>query len=239
MLLDIIIPVYQEQDNILKTLNLLNDNLRSKANILICYDYDEDPSLIEIKKFQSKHLKINLVKNKGQGAATAIKTGLFFSNSKFVLIYNADDFHNSSRIDEMLKLGQGGYDIIAPSRYMKGGKSQGVRFSKALIAYLGSWICFHILRFPLRDITYCFRMFSRKVIENFELESKHGFTFIIEYTVKAHRKNFKMIEIPGDFRERIKGKSKFKLIEWTPHYARWAIYALNTQLKKFLNDKNK
>ena len=232
MFLDILIPVYQEQDSILRTLKLLNNNVKSESNILICYDYDEDPSLIEIEKFKSAHLKIILIKNKGVGAATAIKTGLAYSKSEFVLIYNADDFHNAMRIDEMLKLGQQGYDVVAPSRYIKGGKSQGVRISKAFIAYLGSWICFYVLRFPLRDITYCFRMFSRRVIESFKIESEHGFTFIIEYTVKAHRKNFKMIEIPGDFRERIKGKSKFKLIQWTPYYARWVVYVLNTQLKK-------
>jgi dolichol-phosphate mannosyltransferase len=232
MILDILIPVYNEQENILNTLNLIDKDVNTNSNIIICYDYDEDPSLNEIKKFSSNNHKIILVKNKGSGVASAIKSGISMSESDFLIIYNADDFHNSKNIDKMVELGKKGNDVIAPSRYIKGGISKGVRKSKALIAFAGSWVCFYILRFPIRDFSYCFRMFSRKVIDNFDIDSIHGFTIIIEYTVKAHRKNYNLIEIPATYIERVKGESKFKLIKWLPFYLRWVIYLFMTNLQR-------
>ena len=232
MNLDILIPVYNEQELILNTLNFIDKDVNTPSNILICYDYDEDPSLLEIKKFSSNKHKIILIKNEGSGVADAIKTGILKSTSDFLLIYNADDAHNSKTIDKMVDLGKKGNDVIAPSRYIKGGASKGVRKSKAFIAFIGSWFCYYILKSPIRDITYCFRMFSRKVIENFDIESTQGFTIVLEYTVKAHRKNFKIIEIPGAYIERTKGKSKFKLFTWLPFYFRWVIYLFITNFKK-------
>ncbi len=76
-------------------------------------------------------------------------------------------------------------------------------------------------------------MFSKRVIESFDVESVEGFTIVMEYTVKAHRKNFKLIELPGKHIERIKGLSKFKLLKWLPKYMIWVFYLLNTNLKKF------
>ena len=237
MILDVLIPVFHEEENISKTLNLLNQDLKTPANFLICYDYEEDPTLIEIKKFKSDIHKIILVKNNGRGVLSAIKSGLKKSKSDFLIIYNADDFHNSMLIDKMVSIGLKGYDVIAPSRFIKGGTTQGVRLSKAIIAYLGSWICYHVLRFPLRDITYCFRMFSKRVIESFDVESVEGFTIVMEYTVKAHRKNFKLIELPGKHIERIKGLSKFKLLKWLPKIHDLGILFTKYKLKKnFLND---
>ena len=64
MILDILIPVYNEQEIILNTLNSLDKDVNTPSNILICYDYDEDPSLNEIKKFSSSKHNIILVKNK-------------------------------------------------------------------------------------------------------------------------------------------------------------------------------
>ena len=236
MILDILIPVFHEEENILKVLNLLNRDVKTPSNILICYDYDEDPSLKEISKFKSDHHKIKLIKNTGRGVASAIKNGLNNSSSSFLIIYNADDFHNSLLLDKMVSLGLKGYDVIAPSRFIDGGKSEGVRFSKALTAYLGSWVCYYVLQFPLRDFSYCFRMFSRRVIETFKIESSEGFTIVVEYTVKAHRKNFNLIELPGQHIERTKGKSKFKLFKWVPKYLRWVIYLMITNVNKIFKN---
>ena len=61
MILDVLIPVFHEEENISKTLNLLNQDLKTPANFLICYDYEEDPTLIEIKK--DENLSIAEIRN--------------------------------------------------------------------------------------------------------------------------------------------------------------------------------
>ena len=48
--IDIIIPVYNEGELILETINSINQNFKLNCNIIICYDFDEDNTLKAIKK---------------------------------------------------------------------------------------------------------------------------------------------------------------------------------------------
>ena len=43
--LDIIIPVFNEEDNIAETLNGLKREIKLKFQVIIVYDYDQDPTL--------------------------------------------------------------------------------------------------------------------------------------------------------------------------------------------------
>ena len=57
MILDIIMPVFHEEENILNTLNLLEKDVKTSSNIIICYDYDSDPTLNEIKNLKVANIK--------------------------------------------------------------------------------------------------------------------------------------------------------------------------------------
>ena len=48
--LDILIPVFNENENIIKTLKNIKSVLNFNYNILICYDYDADPTIKIIKE---------------------------------------------------------------------------------------------------------------------------------------------------------------------------------------------
>ena len=48
--LDILIPVYNENDVIVKTIKQILDNVKCNYEIFICYDYNEDPTLDIINK---------------------------------------------------------------------------------------------------------------------------------------------------------------------------------------------
>ena len=60
--IDIILPVYNEEKNILETIQGIENNVKNSHRILIIYDYDEDPTINIVKK----NLKENilLIKNK-------------------------------------------------------------------------------------------------------------------------------------------------------------------------------
>ena len=73
--LDIIVPVYNEQDNILKTLSEINKLLSINYRIIIIYDYDDDPT---IKVVNDNFIKkeIIIIKNKYAGFNGAVKLSL-------------------------------------------------------------------------------------------------------------------------------------------------------------------
>ena len=95
--LDIIVPVFKEEDNISKTLEEILKNLKIKFRILIIYDFDDDPTL-EIVKKNFKRNEIICLKNKYLGFNGAIKTGFENIQANATLLYPADDHENFSLI---------------------------------------------------------------------------------------------------------------------------------------------
>ena len=131
---DLLIPVYNEGINIIKLLKYIKNSSNLVAKIYICYDFDDDSSVHAINNSEYKNNQnVILLKNFDKGPCDAIKTGISCSKSQVVVIYPADDFHNGLLLDKMYDLFLQGYDIICPSRFMKGGSMKNCPLLKYLI----------------------------------------------------------------------------------------------------------
>ena len=123
--LNIIIPVKNENKNITRVLDSFFYEVKSKFIVTLCYDNKNDNTLPEVKNYDRiKSVKVKFLKNKygNYGINGAIKTAFQNNRAKSVLIYPADDFFNADKIDKLNKLIiSSGYDIVCPSRFMKGG----------------------------------------------------------------------------------------------------------------------
>jgi hypothetical protein len=152
------------------------------------------------------------------------------------IVYPVDDFINGKIIDSMIKKYEEGYDIVAPSRFMKGGNMKNCPIIKSILVRFASFTLFHLSSIPIEDASNGFRLFSNKVIKEFSIESKLGFAYSLELLVKAHRYNYNIAQIPSSWEEREIGKSKFKIFKWLREYLRWYLYGLSTN---WLFKKNK
>jgi dolichol-phosphate mannosyltransferase len=91
---------------------------------------------------------------------------------------------------------------------------------------------------PTKDPTNGFRLFSRRVIKAFPIESRMGFTFAIELLAKAYRYNYVITEVPAQSPIRSFGESKFSYYS-IAFYLPWFIYILIFKPKsKFPNLKS-
>ena len=217
--LDILIPVFNEDEIIVKTIKNILSTVKCNFRILICYDYDEDPTIKIINEnFNSN--KIFFIKNFSRGFNNALKSGFNNSRSDAVLIYMADDHENHIMIDLCYKKFQEGYHVVCPSRFIKGGTK------------LVSFFLFNFTSFPIKDSTNSFRLFSKKLINKVKIESDKGFTMSLELTAKAHRLGFKIIELPTTWIEMKKGKSRFKIISFILPYSKWLFYIIGTSIYK-------
>ena len=228
--LDILIPVFNEDETIVKTIKNIKSVVKYNYNILICYDYDEDPTLKIIRENFLDDYKIVFVKNFSQGFNNALISGFKSSGAKAVLIFMADDHINHNMINSCYEKFKDGYHVVCPSRFIKGGKMIGNPFLKGLIAKLVSFVLFNFTSFPIKDSTNSFRLFSKELINRLEIESNKGFTLSLELTAKAHRLNYKMLEIPTVWMERDKGKSRFKLFSFILPYTKWLYYIVKTSI---------
>ncbi len=228
--LDILIPVFNEDETIVKTLKNILTFVKCNYKVLICYDCDDDPTLKIIKKKFPNEPKIIFVKNFSQGFNNALISGFKKATGEAVIFFMADDHINHNVIDLCYEKFKEGYQIICPSRFISGGKMIGNPFLKATLTRIASFFLFYFTTFPIKDSTNSFRLFPRELIDKVEVESNKGFTLSLELTAKAHRLGYKIVELPTTWIERNKGKSRFKLFTFIMPYTKWLLYIINTSI---------
>ena len=224
--LDIIIPVYNEDENIIRLLKALENKILCNFRILICYDSDNDKTLKQIKNNKVIDKELLFIKNPKQGPNSAIIQGINSSQAEIILVYMADDFENIKIINNMIKLIEQGNDLVIPSRFISEGKMIGGKKIKEKITIIGSYLIYYVAGIPYKDCTNAFKMFSKNLKEKINLDSTMGFTFALELTAKAYFLKLKITEIPSIWIEAKNRKSNFKIFKWLPYYIYWLIYSL-------------
>ena len=223
---DLIIPVYNEK-NIIKLIDYIFINSKNFINIYICYDNENDITINFIKNSNyNNSSKIILLKNIHKGPCEAIKTGIYSSKADALIVYPADDFNNGLLLDKMYELFLKGYDIVCPSRFMKGGLIKNCPLIKYIIVKIISLSLYRFSSIKIKDPTNGFRLFSRKLIERHPIKSKLGFAYSLELLVKASKNNYKITELPSIWIEREDRKSNFKILKWAKDYLKWYFLAI-------------
>jgi glycosyltransferase involved in cell wall biosynthesis len=226
--LDIVIPVYNEGENILPVLESFKRHVKTPCRVLICYDHESDDTLPVVRAYPQDTFLVQLVKNRGRGALGAVLTGFQDSTAPAVLMYPADDDYNAPRIDRMMEKFREGCDIVAASRFIPGGCMKGCPWMKAVLVRGSAFVLHYLARLPTRDPSNGLRIFSRRALDTIPIESTVGFAYSIELLVKAHRLGWRIGEVPAAWLERRAGKSRFQVLKWVPQYLKWFLYAFAT-----------
>lgn len=235
MLLSILIPVYNEAENISKVLDGIDSKVKGiPYEIDVIYDMDRDTTIPVIKKIRKNYsFNLRLVKNKyGSGVLNAIKTGFETARGEAVVFTTADVSDDPADIKKMYELIEAGYDLVSASRHMRGGrqKSRAV-FKKYMSKFIGESL-HYLTGIDTHDVTNNFKMYRKSMLNEIEIESSGGFEVGMEITVKAFAAGKKITEIPTVWNDRTAGKSRFKVAGWAPNYFRWYMYALTHRPKK-------
>lgn len=224
--LHIVVPVYNEADNFPNLYSSIKDNIKTKHQIIVIYDFDEDNTVPVVKKYL-KFKNVKLVKNElGKGVVNALKTGFNEVKKGPLIVVMADLSDDLSIVDKMYQQYLEGSSVICGSRYMKGGKQLGGPLLKRTLSRLAGLSLFVFRRFPTHDVTNNFKLYDKKVLDSIEIESSGGFEIAMEITVKAFKKGYKISEIPTTWRDRTAGEANFKLFSWLPKYLHWYLVAL-------------
>jgi len=226
--LTIVIPVFNEGGTILKTLDEIHRCVTVSAQIMIVYDSEEDTTLPPVKQLSPDFTPpVRLLRNAyGHGALNAIKTGLEGSQTDLIIVTMADLSDPPEVINDLVQAAESsGAAIVCASRYMKGGRQIGGPKFKGFLSKAAGWILFHFAHLPTHDPTNSFKLYRKSFLKNNMIESTGGFELGIELVVKAFRSNQTVMEVPTVWRNRVEGKSNFKLWKWLPHYLRWFLYA--------------
>ena len=225
--LEIIIPVYNEGENIVRTLGEIEGKVSHPHRILVVYDFDQDNTLPPLRRYiESGHAGIRMEKNHyGRGALNAIRSGFEAAEGELCLVCMGDLSDDMSAIGPMLRLADEGCDVVCGSRYMRGGRQIGGPWFKGLLSRVAGMTLHWLGGVPTHDATNSFKLYRRSLFDRIKIESRGGFEIGMEIVIKAHLLGCKIGEVPSTWRDRSGGESKFQLLKWLPHYLHWYLLA--------------
>ena len=231
----VVIPTYNEKNNILRLLNQIFALKVDGLNILIVDDNSPDGTgrLVEELKRNNIYLDI-LHRESKQGLGKAYVAGFKEALSKgadYIFEMDADFSHDPKYIPEFLKTIKN-YDLVLGSRYIKGGGVSNWNLTRRLISRFGNIYARLILGLPFHDLTGGFKCYRRQVLEKINLDdlSSVGYNFQIESTYKVYQAGFRIAEIPIIFTERAEGVSKFNFKIMLESF--WKVLQLKFKNKK-------
>jgi len=220
--LSIVLPVYNEGEAVEPVLRSLARNVTTPHELVVVYDFDEDTTVPVVRRLGSEIPQLRGLRNDlGRGVLNAMKAGIAGTAAPFVLISMADGSDEPEVVDRMVELAKGGADVVAASRYMRGGRQLGGPMLKRLMSRVAGLTLHWFARVPTHDATSNFKLYSRRFLDATAIESTAGFELALELTVKATLAHRRVAEVPTTWRDRTAGQSNFKLRKWLPHYLHW------------------
>ena len=211
----IIIPTYNEKDNIDKIINEIFLQSIDNLEILIVDDNSIDGTKEILNKLKSQN-KINLIERSSkQGLASAYIEGFKYAiehNFDFIIQMDADFSHNPKYLNEIIS-NLKTYDVVIASRNIKGGNTKGWSLFRNLISKWGSNYARLILNCPIKDLTGGFNGWKHETLNKINLDKiiSKGYLFQVEMKYKAYKSKAKIIEIPIIFEQRKQKKKKMSL----------------------------
>ncbi|MCI0449763.1 MAG: polyprenol monophosphomannose synthase [Chlorobi bacterium] len=209
----IVIPTYNESDNIVK---LIGEILLVKYNdvnieVLVVDDNSGDGTAGLVKGIGKN--TVHLIERAGKmGLGTAYIRGFQYAienNYDYVFEMDADFSHDPKSIPDLLAQ-MDKYDLVIGSRYVNGIAVVNWPLSRLIISIGASYYTRLITSLPVKDVTAGFMSYKVSSLKQIELDKikSNGYSFQIEMKYRMWKNGFKLLEVPIVFIDRRAGVSK-------------------------------
>ena len=239
MSLSIIIPAYNEEDQIKNTLKKLI-NFKKKINnidIIIIDDQSTDKTYNTVKKFSKRKKFIKIYLNKKKGLGSAIETGIKKSKSKYLSIFMADMSDSLNDLNKYYKLIQkNNVDAVFGTRFSKKSKVYGYPIFKLFLNRIFNNFVKIIFFSKYNDFTNAFKIYNRKSLLTLMPIVSENFNVFLEIPLKMIVRKYNYIITSINWSKRTKGSSKFEIRELGSMYLFTLLYCL---FEKILLNKKK
>jgi len=208
MNLSLIIPVYNEQENLpylFEAINKVMNSLNQSWEAILVDDGSYDNSLSVLKEYAEKDLShirvISFRRNFGQTAAIA--AGLDYAQGETVILLDADMQNDPADIPMMLAKLDEGYDLVSGWRINRKDNA----LTRNFPSMIANWLISSVTGVHLHDYGCTLKAYRRDVLEGFRLYGEmHRFIPVYASSVGA-----KITEMPVNHHARKYGKAKYGL----------------------------
>ena len=212
----VVIPTYNERENLREIVERVATLKIPNLRMVIVDDNSPDGTGKLADELANTYLcrvihrpyKLGL----GKAYTAAFEDILKHEKPDYIIQMDADLSHDPTTIPQFLREIKN-YDMALGSRYAPGGTIKNWNRARKWISRFGNAYARVVLNLPYHDLTGGYKCYKRQVLEaiDFASLSSVGYNFQIETTYKAHKKGYRISEIPITFTERKEGASKFDL----------------------------
>ncbi len=216
--LAIVVPAFNERENIVPLVRLLDAALPGIAWEVIFVDDDSpDGTGAAVRTLGQTDPRVRCVERIGRrGLSTACIEGILASSTSFVAVMDADLQHDETLLPRMLEtLREPACDIVVGSRYISGGGIGEWSRGRAGISSLGTRLSRFVYKADIADPMSGFFMMRREVFDSAVRRlSGQGFKILVDILASSPRP-LRIKELPYEFRQRLHGESKLDaLVAW-------------------------
>lgn len=220
MKVTVVVPTYNERDNLPVAVERLTSLPVSDLHILVVDDNSPDGTGEVADKLAVEQPDtvgvLHRTEKDGLGRAyIAGITRALDEGAEVVIQMDADLSHPAEVIPAMLdKLATSGAGVVLGSRYVPGGSTaeEWKWYRKALSAWANFYVNL-ILRLGVKDATAGFKAWHAETLRAIDVASirSNGYSFQVEMNYRTIKKGIAIAEVPIRFEERTKGASKMSL----------------------------
>ncbi|MEA3442149.1 MAG: glycosyltransferase family 2 protein [Chloroflexota bacterium] len=206
--ISLIIPTYNERDNIAPLVERINAALSSCNYEIVFIDDNSGDGTAELASALSPTYPVKvIVRQNEKGLASAVVDGLKHIKGQIIAVMDADLQHPPEVIPALLREIENGADIAVASRYVQGGGCQGWGLVRRIMSK-GAVFLAHLLLPPTRrvnDPMSGFFMLNKQVVASADLKPT-GYKILLEILMVGQHRS--VAEVPYTFRTRTRGESK-------------------------------
>lgn len=196
----IIIPAYNEEENILNVVKGLQENV-PECDYIVVNDCSKDNTKKILEEHGIPH--INLIVN--LGLTGAVQTGYkyaWYHGYDAALQFDGDGQHLPQYIPDLIREIEQGYDIVIGSRFVEGKKPFSMRMLGSRII---TWMIQLTTGKKVTDPTSGMRMINRELIKDYAFElNRKPEPDTLAYQIK---RGYQVKEIQVTMQERVAGTS--------------------------------
>lgn len=213
MKLSIIIPIYNEYNNIDEVIRRINAVILpqevSAVEMVLVDDGSNDGTTAKLEKY--KDIKTITIHNSrlNFGKGTATRVGLTYVTGDIVLIQDADMEYDPKDYPQLLApIINGEAEIVYGSRFLnQKSRLKGMALKNLLINIILRWLTNVLYHSNLTDEATAYKMFKKNILTAIDLKSKR-FEFCPEVTAKVLKKGYKIKEVPISYQGRTAKEGK-------------------------------
>lgn len=234
----VILPTYNERENIGRLIEEIFATLGDGTEIIVVDDNSPDGTWQKVEEISQFYPYLRLIRRMtDRGLVASLREGIEKAEGEIVIWLDADGSMPAAKIPELINQLSQGYDLVAGSRFIPGGGVELITGSAdstmgfILSLLLNRW-CQWLLGRWFHDYTSGFVALKRTILQDLPLRGDYG-EYFIALVYEAHRRGYRVSEIPYINRPRWHGQSKTGL-NWRDYLKRgWKYFWLTIKLKFF------